>query len=80
MYTVHVSDYNYNSRKCSSILYRAVLIHLYFREEFNYDKGVKNGPALLTGLSGATRKGQLRNGKWHGEATYSAQVVMLAEQ
>ena len=45
-----------------------------FREEFVYDKGVKNGPALLYGVSGATRKGQLKHGKWHGEAKYTAQV------
>ena len=47
---------------------------LFFREEFVYDKGVKNGPAVLYGVSGATRKGQLRQGKWHGEAKYTAQV------
>ncbi len=44
------------------------------REDFVYEKGVKNGPAILYGVSGATRKGQLRGGKWHGEATYTAQV------
>ena len=71
-------------------------------------QGVKNGPAMLHGASGATRKGkktlpyeknhqfwknighlfknsllksesfaagQLRGGKWHGEATYTTQVV-----
>ena len=53
-------------------------------------QGVKNGPAMLHGASGATRKGeslgkwrnlflnqisgQLRGGKWHGEATYTTQV------
>ena len=47
---------------------------LFFREEFVYDKGVKNGPAVLYGVSGATRKGQLKQGKWHGEAKYTAQV------
>ena len=44
------------------------------KEEFLYDKGVKNGPAMLYGASGATRKGTLKNGKWHGEATYTTQV------
>jgi hypothetical protein len=39
-----------------------------------YERGVKNGPAILYGVSGATRKGQLRGGKWHGEAIYTAQV------
>ena len=43
------------------------------KEEFLYEKGVKNGPALLFGASGATRKGQLKGGKWHGEATYTTQ-------
>jgi len=43
------------------------------KEEFVYEKGVKNGPAMLHGASGATRKGQLRGGKWHGEATYTTQ-------
>ena len=28
---------------------------------------------MLFGASGATRKGQLKNGKWHGEATYTTQ-------
>jgi hypothetical protein len=50
-------------------------LFLIFREDFVYEKGVKNGPAMLYGVSGATRKGQLRNGKWHGEATYTAQVM-----
>jgi len=43
------------------------------KEEFIYEKGVKNGPATLFGASGATRKGQLKGGKWHGEATYTTQ-------
>ena len=57
------------------------LLHLSFdcREDFVYEKGVKNGPAILYGVSGATRKGQLRNGKWHGEATYTAQVQEQTE-
>ena len=44
------------------------------KEEFIYDKGVKNGAAMLYGASGATRKGTLKNGKWHGESTYTTQV------
>ena len=48
-----------------------------FREEFVYDHGVKTGPATLVGASGAKRVGQLKNGKWHGEATYTAQVIIL---
>ena len=37
-------------------------------------QGVKIGPAMLYGASGATRKGTLKGGKWHGEATYTTQV------
>ena len=29
---------------------------------------------MLYGASGATRKGTLKGGKWHGEATYTTQV------
>ena len=39
-----------------------------------YERGVKTGAATLVGVSGAQRVGQLKNGKWHGEATYTAQV------
>ena len=35
---------------------------------------MKIGPAMLYGASGATRKGTLKGGKWHGEATYTTQV------
>jgi len=31
---------------------------------------------VLYGVSGATRKGQLKQGKWHGEAKYTAQVSL----
>ena len=36
---------------------------------------MKNGAAMLYGASGATRKGTLKGGKWHGEATYTTQVL-----
>ena len=45
-----------------------------FREEFTYDNGSKTGPAVLKGVSGAVRKGQKKNGQWHGTATYTTQV------
>ena len=46
----------------------------FFREEFTYDNGSKTGPAVLKGVAGAVRKGQKKNGQWHGTATYTTQV------
>ena len=43
-----------------------------FREDFNFDKGVKSGPSVLKGASGALRKGNKKNGEWHGSATYTS--------
>ena len=34
---------------------------------------------MLYGASGATRKGTLKGGKWHGEATYTTQVLCTAD-
>ena len=42
------------------------------REDFNFDKGVKTGPSVLKGASGAIRKGNKKNGEWHGSATYTS--------
>jgi hypothetical protein len=54
-----------------------VIIISYYREEFTYDNGTKTGPAVLKGISGAVRKGQKKNGQWHGTATYTTQVTHL---
>ena len=48
------------------------VILLNFREDFNFDKGVKSGPSVLKGASGALRKGNKKNGEWHGAATYTS--------
>ena len=40
---------------------------------------MKNGAAMLYGASGATRKGTLKGGKWHGEATYTTQVLCCVD-
>ena len=48
------------------------IVHYNFREDFQYEKGAKTGPAVLKGASGATRKGNKRNGEWHGSATFTS--------
>ena len=43
-----------------------------YREDFQFDQGVKTGPSVLKGVSGAIRKGNKKNGEWHGSATYTS--------
>ncbi len=47
-------------------------ISLSCSEKFRFERGSANGPALLTGVSGATRKGTRRNGLWHGKAVFTS--------
>jgi len=43
------------------------------KEDFTYDKaGAKTGPATLVGASGATRKGNKKDGQWHGATTFKS--------
>lgn len=59
------AQFYFDCASCFSFFFR--------REEFRYDQGSKSGASLLTGASGATRKGQRKNGEWHGRTTFTAQ-------
>lgn len=51
------------------------------KEEFRYDdRGKKNGPAVLVGASGATRKGQRKDGQWNGKAVFTSQNGEVKEE
>ena len=50
------------------------------QEEFRYDRGRKTGPAVLVGASGATRKGQRKDGQWNGKAVFTSQNGEVKEE
>ena len=50
------------------------------QEEFRYDRGRKSGPAVLVGASGATRKGQRKDGQWNRKAVFTSQNGEVKEE
>ncbi len=50
------------------------------REEFRYERGNKTGPSVLTGASGAVRKGHRKDGQWNGKSTFTSQTGETKEE